>query len=93
MGKSYKNTLIGAICVAVFTTIAGLVLSYYVGIKPGGTIVLLEVVIFLILVVLRLLQEKDIKKKKSREDRCFLSETYHYEVSFSVGRQLILILV
>ena len=32
--------------------------------------------------LIRLLQEKDIKKRKSREDRCFLSETYHYEVSF-----------
>lgn len=58
MGKSYKNTLIGAICVAVFTTIAGLVLSYYVGIKPGGTIVLLEVVIFLILVVFKTITGK-----------------------------------
>lgn len=47
MGKSYKMTLLCAILVALVTVIAGLVLSYYTGLKPGGTIVLLEVVWFL----------------------------------------------
>lgn len=58
MGKSYKNTLFGAIIIAVITTITGLILSYYVGVKPGGTIVLLEVVVFLILVIFKALTGK-----------------------------------
>ena len=53
MAKSYRKTLICAIIVAVLTTIAGLFLSYYVGVKPGGTIVLLEVVWFLVVVIVK----------------------------------------
>lgn len=53
IGKSYKCTLMSAIVVAVATTVAGLVLSYYVGVKPGGTIVLLEVIAFLFLVIFK----------------------------------------
>ena len=37
---------------ALVTTVIGLTLSYYVGLKPGGTIVLLEVVCFLILALI-----------------------------------------
>ena len=48
MAKSYKGTLICAVLVAVCTTIAGLFLSYYAGLKPGGMIVLLEVAWFVI---------------------------------------------
>ncbi len=48
MAKSYKGTLVCAIVVAVCTTIAGLFLSYYAGLKPGGMIVLLEVAWFVI---------------------------------------------
>lgn len=46
-GKSFKQTLIYSILFAVIFTIAGLTLSYYKGLKPGGTIVLTGV-IFLI---------------------------------------------
>lgn len=53
IAKSYRKTLICAIIVAVLTTIAGLFLSYYVGVKPGGTIVLLEVVWFLVVVIVK----------------------------------------
>ena len=48
MAKSYKGTLICAVLVAVCTTIVGLFLSYYAGLKPGGMIVLLEVAWFVI---------------------------------------------
>lgn len=50
MGRSYKSTLLWAIVTAVITTILGLTLSYYVGVKPGGTIVLLEVIWFVVIV-------------------------------------------
>ena len=53
MAKSYRNTLLCAVLVAVATTVIGLFLSYYIGIKPGGAIVLLEVVWFLGVVVLK----------------------------------------
>lgn len=45
--KSYKQTVLLSILFAVIFTIIGLTLSYYVGLKPGGTIVL-SGVIFLI---------------------------------------------
>ena len=48
VAKSYRTTIIWAIFLALFTTILGLFLSYYIGVKPGGAIVLLEVLCFLI---------------------------------------------
>lgn len=51
MAKSYRMTLVCGVIVAVVTTITGLFLSYYVGVKPGGTIVLLEVLWFLVVVI------------------------------------------
>ncbi|PXV96205.1 zinc transport system permease protein [Lachnotalea glycerini] len=47
-GKSYKQTLIYSIVFAVIFTVIGLTLSYYKGLKPGGTIVLTSVVFLLI---------------------------------------------
>lgn len=44
-GKSYKQTLIYSIIFALLFTIIGLFVSYYVGLKPGGTIVLTGIVI------------------------------------------------
>ena len=49
--KSYKQTVLLSILFAVIFTIIGLTLSYYVGLKPGGTIVL-SGVIFLIISML-----------------------------------------
>ena len=49
VGRSYKAVMIIGVITALVTTVIGLTLSYYVGLKPGGTIVLLEVVCFLIL--------------------------------------------
>lgn len=51
LGKSYLQTLIFAVIIAVSTTVAGLFLSYYVGVKPGGAIVLLEVLCFILSVL------------------------------------------
>ena len=46
---SYKAVMIIGVITALITTVIGLTLSYYIGLKPGGTIVLLEVGCFLIL--------------------------------------------
>lgn len=51
VGKSYKGSLVAAVLIAVGTTILGLFLSYYFGLKPGGTIVLLEVGCFLLILM------------------------------------------
>jgi zinc transport system permease protein len=47
ISKSYKQTLIYSIIIAVISTISGLFISYYANFKPGGTIVLVSVVILL----------------------------------------------
>lgn len=46
VARSYKTTILFAIFYAVCSTLLGLTLSYYYGLKPGGTIVLLSVGIF-----------------------------------------------
>ncbi len=52
-GKSYKHTVILSILFAIFFTVLGLSLSYYVGLKPGGTIVLIGVVFLIITMIIK----------------------------------------
>lgn len=51
--KSYKSTIILSILFAVVFTIIGLVLSYYVGLKPGGTIVLAGVITLIVTMIVK----------------------------------------
>ena len=53
IAKSYKHTLAAAIAFAEFFTIAGLVISYYLDLRPGGTIVLLGVIVLSVIVLAR----------------------------------------
>lgn len=53
ISKSYKATIILSIFYALFSTILGLSLSYYFSLKPGGTIVILLVLCFLINIILK----------------------------------------
>jgi len=46
--KSFRSTLIIAICLSVFSTVAGLYTSYYLGLSSGGTIVLFAIAAFLL---------------------------------------------
>lgn len=48
-GKSYRQTVIYSIIFAVIFTILGLYISYYNGLKPGGTIVLTGVICLVII--------------------------------------------
>ena len=48
LARSYRTTVLWAIFVSVVSTVGGLVLSFYIGLKPGGTIVLLSVAILLL---------------------------------------------
>ncbi len=56
--KSFKATFIIAICVAVFSVIAGLYSSFIFDLAPGGTIVLISVVILILI-----LAQKGVKNK------------------------------
>lgn len=51
ISKSYKQTLIISIIMAEIFTLAGLVLSFYLDLRPGGTIVLTGVVILVIIMI------------------------------------------
>lgn len=51
MGKSYKKTMIMSVIFAEFFTVAGLLLSYYLDLRPGGTIVLLGVITLIVCVL------------------------------------------
>lgn len=51
--KSYKMTVLLAIIFAISFTIIGLTLSYYLGLKPGGTIVLTGVITLIISMALK----------------------------------------
>ncbi len=48
ISRSFKSTIIIAIIYALFSTILGLVLSYYFSLRPGGTIVVILVICFFI---------------------------------------------
>ncbi|MDR1943961.1 MAG: metal ABC transporter permease [Synergistaceae bacterium] len=50
---SYKRTVVHSICFAVAFTAAGLYISYYAKLKPGGTIVLLGVACLFLILFLR----------------------------------------
>lgn len=51
ISNSYKKTVVYSVLFAVAFTVIGLVLSYYFNLKPGGTIVLVGVVVLIPLMV------------------------------------------
>lgn len=53
IGRSYRQTVLYAIGFAVLFTMSGLFLSYYVGLRPGGTIVLIGVIVLILLLLLK----------------------------------------
>ena len=52
-GKSYKQTVIYSVCFAVLFMLAGLYISYYQRLKPGGTIVLIGVICLVIILIIK----------------------------------------
>jgi zinc transport system permease protein len=63
IARSYKTTVLWAIFVSAVSTIGGLVLSFYLGLKPGGTIVLISVVFFLLFRCLGFLRGRSMSSK------------------------------
>ncbi len=53
LARSYKQTVVYSVIFAVLFTIIGLTLSYYLKLKPGGTIVLTGVVILIPLLAVK----------------------------------------
>jgi len=56
MARSYKQTVVWSVVYAVAATITGLFISYYAELKPGGTIVLTAVVLFLLALLIKWLR-------------------------------------
>lgn len=52
-GRSYRQTVLLSVSFALLFTVAGLVIAYYAGLKPGGTIVLTGVVCLLLILAAR----------------------------------------
>lgn len=53
VGKSYRQTVIYGVIFAVVFTVTGLFLSYYLKLKPGGTIVLLGVLCLVVMLLIK----------------------------------------
>jgi zinc transport system permease protein len=53
ISSSYRSTLIWAIGFSLFFILGGLVISFYGGVKPGGSVVLLGVLTYMIVLPLR----------------------------------------
>lgn len=63
IARSYKTTVLWAVFVSAVSTIGGLVLSFYLGLKPGGTIVLISVAFFLLFRLLGFLRARNMSSK------------------------------
>jgi zinc transport system permease protein len=50
--RGFKQTLMYAILIGIFSVLIGLVISFYLGLAPGGAIVLSSVTIFLVLLLI-----------------------------------------
>lgn len=59
IASSYKKTRTLALVLAVFSTIVGLSISFYLGLKPGASIVMVEVLILIISLVYKGLKKDD----------------------------------
>lgn len=64
--KSYKQTVLYSVLIAEVSTVAGIFVSYYADLKPGGTIVLVGVLVLLISIfykniIRRVLMQKAVK--------------------------------
>ena len=76
IAKSYKTTLLVAVLFSVISVIIGLTTSFYVGLKPGGTIALISIVFLIITITLKeLLNKKQKKHKHNKTNNIEILET------------------
>lgn len=60
LGKGYRGTTILSVLFGIFFTEVGLIISYYGGLKPGGSIVLLGVITLLFIFFIQFIKGKKI---------------------------------
>lgn len=58
IAKSYKQTMVYSVIIGVISTVSGLFISYYANLRPGGTIVLVVVLILLLTLVYKYIFQK-----------------------------------
>jgi zinc transport system permease protein len=56
LGLGFKKTLIAAICISIFDMVYGLILSYHLGVAPGGFTAILSVGVLLLAIIYRLVR-------------------------------------
>lgn len=62
IAKSYKQTVIYSVIFGVVFTFAGIFISYYAGLKPGGSIVIIGVIVLLLVLGVNALGKIKLKK-------------------------------
>lgn len=62
LAKSYKQTVIYSVCFSIGFVIIGLFLSYYLDLKPGGTIVMTGVITLVLVLVRNALKARLIRR-------------------------------
>ena len=65
LAKSYRGTVWASIGFAELFTVAGLVIAYYGGLKPGGTIVLMGVICLVGILIAKSIVEKIAVKRSA----------------------------
>jgi zinc transport system permease protein len=69
IAKSYKATLIVAVFFSVISVILGLVASFYIGLKPGGTIALITIVFLIFTIIIKEIINRKLKKHKHNQNQ------------------------
>lgn len=59
--KSYKHTLLNAVLIGVITSVLGIILSYYLDLRPGGTIILANVLVLAVTMIVNTIRRKALK--------------------------------
>lgn len=58
LSKSYKSTVFISIIIALISVVVGLTLSFYYGLKPGGTIVLISIFLLAVSLLVKFVTNK-----------------------------------
>lgn len=65
MARSWRQTCVWASAVGVVSAAVGLAVSYLLGLKPGGTIVLIEIAVLLVLLAVRGVRAACVRRRPS----------------------------
>lgn len=70
VSKTYKQTLIFSILFAILSVVLGLTLSFYLNLKPGGTIVILNIIFLAVAIITKYFIHKHNAKHKHNHESC-----------------------